>query len=295
MEEASPSTSWIPCALATGCTLHAWHKGMCNIVLNKKCREKKQATIWVAADEPQQKKRPRADGEGGGAPKKKKAAAPPKRKPRKRKKDKEPDRFEPDPPKFAAKKAAPKKAKAAAPARVSARGGTRSSGAPVWDASSEEVKPVAAALNVGANGRVELSLTVQKLGGNKGLAALRDYLGQGSKDPFANASCASVSAEELCKMRGGKIIQWGCVCKGWVAKGGMELTCNQCHLTFHTKCERLDYTPAELQDMADKDTFTCGDCEVKERVAQGYDPALGRFIWQCKYCTRTYVMWPRAP
>ena len=64
MEEASPSTSWIPCALATGCTLHAWHKGMCNIVLNKKCREKKQATIWVAADEPQQKKRPRADGGG---------------------------------------------------------------------------------------------------------------------------------------------------------------------------------------------------------------------------------------
>ena len=40
--------------------------------------------------------------------------------------------------------------------------------------------------------------------------------------------------------------------------------------------------------MAANGTFLCSDCEGLERLEAGYDPALGRFIWQCKYCTRSY-------
>ena len=34
--------------------------------------------------------------------------------------------------------------------------------------------------------------------------------------------------------------------------------------------------------MAANGTFLCSDCEGLERLEAGYDPALGRFIWQCK-------------
>ena len=73
-----------------------------------------------------------------------------------------------------------------------------------------------------------------------------------------------------------------------MAKGGEELECRRCHLTFHTKCERLDYSPAELKAMAEKGSYICADCERQERADEGYDPALGRFIWQCRHCTRSF-------
>lgn len=38
----------------------------------------------------------------------------------------------------------------------------------------------------------------------------------------------------------------------------------------------------------EKGTYICSDCERLERVEQGYDPSLGRFIWQCRHCTRQY-------
>ena len=40
--------------------------------------------------------------------------------------------------------------------------------------------------------------------------------------------------------------------------------------------------------MVEHKSFACADCEELERVDEGYDPSKGRFIWQCRTCTRSF-------
>ena len=99
-----------------------------------------------------------------------------------------------------------------------------------------------------ADGSVSLRLSVlpvpkpAKKPGAAGLAQLRDFLAQGQRDPFANNSCVSVTIEETQARRGDREVRWGCLCRGNVSKGGVELECGRCNLTFHAKCEKLDYS-----------------------------------------------------
>lgn len=179
--------------------------------------------------------------------------------------------------------------------RIGSRGGTRSQGTVVWkvDDDAEDAPPVGVQLAVvggGAGARVQLRLTprAQKKP-NKSLAALQDFLGQGHRDPFANDSVASVSCEMNRAARSDlPPIKWGCLCGGNVFKGGAELKCRRCDLTFHAKCERLDYSAAELKKMAETGSYICSECEQLELLDAGYDPEKGRFIWQCRYCTRSF-------
>ena len=174
--------------------------------------------------------------------------------------------------------------------KVGCRGGTRSHGAPVWQADAEhKVDPVSAALTL-ADGRVALRLHVRVLpsASSRGPKELQDFLAKGANDKAANESVSSESwliAAERTAARG---VRWGCLCAGSVLKGGIELTCRRCALTFHAKCERLDYSNAELKRMEEKGTYTCSECEQAELRDAGYDPALGRFVWKCRHCTRSF-------
>ena len=98
---------------------------------------------------------------------------------------------------------------------------------------------VGASMGVGADGLVSLVLSVRAAPSKaapKGLANLRDFLGAGRSDPFANESVQSVACEMIETCRGGERPRaWGCLCRGNVLHGGVELICRRCSLAFHTK------------------------------------------------------------
>ena len=305
---ASPSevekkcTTWIGCALAPGCTLHAWHTGMCVVALdNDAPRQKREVKKFDAgAAESSRAAIKRAREEGRLPPVKKRAIEAiepqepkePKAKRKKRKKaDEEKKKAEEA---AAAAEEAAKKAKAEQQRKLGTRGGTRSRGTSnLWDvevAPQQAPVPVTVALSVGHGGHVELSLkTRPRPKPSKQLVALRDYLAKGNGDNAANDLISSVSCELAAKISAQKGIKdWGCICNGSVIKGGMELKCMRCSLYFHAKCERLDYTQAELEKMKTTGTFICTECDQKELLEAGYDPNVGRFIWQCKYCTKAF-------
>jgi hypothetical protein len=149
---------------------------------------------------------------------------------------------------------------------------------------------------VAPNGRVGLRLTTMrdatatkpKKPTSRAAAQLRDYLTMGDHDPAANVTCTSVSVEEVVVRQAQRDIQWGCKCKGIVAKGGDELRCRICWLYFHAKCERIDCSPAEMAKMKKDDAFACGSCSQLEREMEGHGASAGRFVWQCRTCTRTF-------
>jgi hypothetical protein len=277
VEEGSEATAPAlpPCTLVAGCSLTAWHSGMCVLELcSRREKRKKQSYEAGAAENPRElAKKLRAEGKL--PPLKKpppKKVAEPQQKKRKRKPlevDNGPEQQ---------------------PKRMGARSGTRSHGQPIWEEDKIELDPVIAALSVGDAGQVSLRLTVRgKEKTSKQLLVLRDFLGQGAHDPFANHSTVSVTGAIVAARNAERgHVQWGCLCRGNIIKGGAELQCRRCALTFHSQCERLDYSSSELREMMEKGTYICSDCERLERVEQGYDPSLGRFIWQCRHCTRQY-------
>ena len=75
---------------------------------------------------------------------------------------------------------------------------------------------------------------------------------------------------------------------GHVRNGGIALTCVDCERWFHAKCERLDMTAHELQQMASKKRYVCKECEEVRLKDAGYDLSKGRFLWQCKYCPKMF-------
>ena len=308
----------IPCTMTYGCMLPGWHPGMCctaNPLEDAGKRQRKASKPYEIPKDPPREKvcklvhEPKAAPDGA-APSSlvadgindpsmmsttAKLQRPEKKVPQKkrRKRKKAEDEVEAEAAKAKQRKVATAPAPAVPAKRTGARGGTRSHGKPLW-AMEQEPKaepPVLAAVSVDG-GRVCLELAVRaaappaKL--NKGLLALRDYLAKGHADPFANDSCTSVSCEQIQNNRNGKVINWGCLCRGNSTKGGLELTCKRCELTFHAKCERLDYTQVELEKMQTQGSFICADCEQLERAEQGYDPNLGRFMWTCRTCTRSF-------
>ena len=298
---------FVGCTLVEGCALAAWHPGVCSVWLCSRRERKKISTYEAAAAPPPRDLAKKAREQGLIGPLKlanqvKRGASTKAqthgKNGKKRKVEPEEASGEPEP-------EAPVKPKRKREPlvydgkRTGARSGTRSHGEPVWAPALDEAviestePPVSAALDVGSDGRVGLRLGVRskpvaKPTINKGVAALRDYLGRGKSDPFANDSCSSVAQEQLDVKRGDRVVLWGCVCKGQVAKGGVELVCRRCSHTFHTKCERLDYSAAELQRIVQMDAYLCTDCERLQRIDDGYDPAIGRFTWQCKHCTRIF-------
>mmetsp|Transcript_24873 Transcript_24873/g.72777 ORF Transcript_24873/g.72777 Transcript_24873/m.72777 type:complete len:385 (-) Transcript_24873:48-1202(-) len=185
-------------------------------------------------------------------------------------------------------------------AGAAAAGAGWASDAGCASASASAATSVRAALSVSGGGGVSLTLRVccaspkaaaaaaRSNRQSRQLAALQDYLHKGRADKCANESLASVADQIAEKRRGGTAIQWGCVCAGGVLRGGAELQCRSCALTFHSKCERLDYTPAELARFAADKTFLCSSCQQEELQRAGYDPSAGRFVWQCQSCTRCF-------
>lgn len=186
------------------------------------------------------------------------------------------------------------------------RRGTRSHGSAAVFSWQHEVEEPASAPNaavsvitvmlIAPNGRVGLRLSLMrdttatkpKKPTSRATAQLRDYLTMGDHDPAANATCTSVSVEETVVRQAQRDIQWGCKCKGIVAKGGEELRCRICWLYFHAKCERIDCSPDEMKKMKKEDSFACGSCSQLEREMEGHGASAGRYIWQCRTCTRTF-------
>ena len=78
---------------------------------------------------------------------------------------------------------------------------------------------------------------------------------------FDRSLSCDLSREQINEKRGGRQVSWGCLCRGNSAKGGAELECRRCKLTFHEKCERLDYSPAEMDKMQENGSFICAECE----------------------------------
>eukprot|EP00965_Chrysotila_dentata_P154868 5117204-Pleurochrysis_carterae.AAC.1 len=79
-------------------------------------------------------------------------------------------------------------------------------------------------------------------------------------------------------------ISWGCKCRGHVGGKGAKLRCRGCALWFHARCERLDYSPSELNAIAKKGKFECGGCERARLKAEGFDLSAGRFVYECRLC-----------
>ena len=206
------------------------------------------------------------------------------------------------------RKAAPSAATECCQRAPGLRTGTRSHGCAAvfsWQHEVEEpaIAPehnaavsVITVMLVAPNGRVGLRLstmrdsavTKPKKPTSRAAAQLRDYLTMGDHDPAANVTCTSVSVEETLVQQAQRDVQWGCKCKGIVAKGGEELRCRICWLYFHAKCERIDCSPAEMKKMKAEDSFACGSCSQLEREMEGHGASAGRFIWQCRTCTRTF-------
>ena len=165
------------------------------------------------------------------------------------------------------RKAAPSAATECCQRAPGLRTGTRSHGCAAvfsWQHEVEEpaIAPehnaavsVITVMLVAPNGRVGLRLstmrdsavTKPKKPTSRAAAQLRDYLTMGDHDPAANVTCTSVSVEETLVQQAQRDVQWGCKCKGIVAKGGEELRCRICWLYFHAKCERVDCSAAELR------------------------------------------------
>ena len=87
--------------------------------------------------------------------------------------------------------------------------------------------------------------------------------------PFGRKSRSASSARDACSeppstTAAAAGITWGCACGGHVGvnSGGVRLTCNGCGLSFHSKCERLDYDRDELEEMEARGQFVCGGCEL---------------------------------
>ena len=298
---------FVGCTLIEGCALAAWHPGVCSVWLCSRRERKTVAQYEAAAAPPPRDLAKRAREQGLLGPLKlanrvkqgaTSEAQPHVKNGKKRKAEpveaSEEANGEAEAPSKPKRKREPLVYDGK---RTGARSGTRSHGEPVWALDEPVIEstepPVSAALDVGSDGRIGLRLAVRsqalaKPTLNKGVAALRDYLGRGKSDPFANDSCSSVAQEQLAVKRGERDVRWGCVCRGQVAKGGVELVCRRCSLTFHTKCERLDYSAAELRRIVQLDAYLCTDCERLQRIDEGYDPAVGRFTWQCKHCTRIF-------
>lgn len=59
-------------------------------------------------------------------------------------------------------------------------------------------------------------------------------------------------------------------------------------MTFHAKCERLDYSATELKRMNEQGNYLCSACDALELRDAGYNPEEGRFVWRCKHCTKTF-------
>ena len=153
------------------------------------------------------------------------------------------------------------------------RGGTRSQG--------DSFDNIAAAAAVVEGGSLQAS---------RALLALRDFLPKGHHDTAANATFKSVESDRLDTLYAAAGITWGCACGGHVGvnSGGVRLTCNGCGLSFHSKCERLDYDRDELEEMEARGQFVCGGCERKALEAQGYDLTAGHFAWVCRTCSRSF-------
>ena len=71
-------------------------------------------------------------------------------------------------------------------------------------------------------------------------------------------------------------------------KAGFALSCADCSKWFHAKCERLDYTNHELQQLQARRRYVCRQCEEVRLRQAGYDPSKGRFQWQCKFCPKMF-------
>ena len=243
-----------------GCTRLAWHTGLCTVVLASR-RAKVAPKLYEAEAAPNPReliKRARAEG---------RLPAPPAKKPP-----------PPPPPPPAAKKRGGGAEGGAEPEqkRLGLRTGTRSHGGPTWlregpaDESEQRSGAVRAAIEMGGGGAVVLRLSVLPV--RKAVAVppqLRDFLAKGLHDRAANEAATSKAIEKLSQIEGRRGVEWGCLCRGSVGKGGAELKCRRCALTFHAKCERLDFTAAELRVMAEKGSFVCADCEQLELLNAG--------------------------
>ena len=265
------------CGLYGGCTLPRWHKGLCQLDMGGR-RAGRAPRRFEAEPAPNPRDvMKRAREEGKMPPLKKRPDPPeplepgaqPSKRGRKRKAGSADENA--DSSGTAAAEAQVGDA-AEAKASLGARRSTRSQGAPVWDVevhacthtgeAADEGKgagggaaaiggaAVRALLSVGTDGHIALRLGVPPRASRKptkgALAMLRDFLGKGHGDRTANASFVSREderKEELTMERG---VRWGCLCRGTTLFGGVELRCRRCELTFHSKCERLDYPNAEV-------------------------------------------------
>ena len=289
-----------------GCTKPAWHSGLCVAVFGSR-RDKKPVQTFTAEPAPSSRELIRQAREEGRLPPAKKPKPPSEKQQQPGRGDgaegadfgaaeqegsKQPRKRRVSSEGGAGVSRRPRIEEPPEP-RVGARGGTRSHGAPTWTpdelAAIDAARgPVTAALRVRAGGGVQLGLSVSVRAQPRGPKELRDYLAKGAHDKAANESCTSEAEAVAAARTAQRGVRWGCLCQGHVLNGGIELTCRRCSLVFHAKCERLDYSSAELKRMEAQGSYVCAECDRFELRDAGYDPSRGRFVWKCRHCTRTF-------